>query len=174
MKTKMPDFDLLEFQTTPDYSPRVSPVRLSTQVRERGRKLTEIHTTKRNLWEMVTSFHRLDAVIKKPTISAFSHDDQIVTANAVSDEVAPLVWGDDEPDVEDEILVFHTPSVRRRARVVSNEVAPFVWAEEVEWSGDALEPPVPTIETKARVSAVTWGQPDMTEIDDVDCTLFDE
>ena len=59
-------------------------------------------------------------------------EEEVVTARVVSSKVAPFKWAEDEPDLDDEILRFETPRVKRRARVVSSQVAPFKWVSDDE------------------------------------------
>ncbi len=39
---------------------------------------------------------------------------------------------------------------------------------------NSTEPPVPIVHTRGVVTSVTWGEPDVTEIDEIDAMLFDE
>ena len=86
------------------------------------------------------------------SIASLPHDEQVVTARVVSDEMAPFAWVDDEPDLEDEIFVFNTPTVRQRAHVVRVIEKPMVFFEDEPLCEDENAfPPLEKHQTASRV-----------------------
>lgn len=93
----------------------------------------------------------------KTSSATFSHSEPIVTAHVVSDEVAPFVWADDEPDVEDEILLPRPKTTPVNVVVVSRE-KPFIFHEdELECEDEILLPP--PRRTPIEVEVVFRGRP---------------
>jgi hypothetical protein len=48
------------------------------------------------------------------------------------------------------------------------------WELLDEWPQESVHPQVPTVQTKAVISSVSWGQPSVTEIDDADLEMWDD
>ncbi len=84
--------------------------------------------------------------------------EHMVKARVVSDEVAPFVWANDEPDVEDEILLPRPRTTPANVVVVSRERPPFIFHEdELECEDEILLPP--PRRTPVEVEVVFKGRP---------------
>lgn len=156
MKTKRPNSEMLTFTITPDYSPRVPRVALSSRVRENGRKLVESVTHTLN-WRdngMPQAFHvsapmSLEKYVNTASVGEVSFGEVRVGK--------PRAVAMDGLDWEEEIFDFPVETQTVCARVVADEVAPFVFVDdEPDLEDEIFVFHTPTVRRRARV--VSRGQ----------------
>ncbi len=170
MKTLMPDFNLLESEKTPDYSPHVPSARLPLHIRERGRELVAVHTTRKCFGEMATLVHTSTDVFKKSAPARGIETIEVDDADLVLTDDAD--WGEIPSKASSPVQLHITQVERGQIEPIEIDDADFLW-NALDSQAIGINAPLETHEIEVTIGEVRQGKPRAVAMDELDWEFLD-